>query len=182
MVQEDRADYRRRMAPPTGALPDEGVATSIGPHVSGAARSWASSPSVRKSMQGNRSRDTSPELALRRELHRRGLRFRVNVPVPGMPRRTIDIALKSRKVAVFVDGCFWHGCPSHFVTPRAHEDYWKAKVARNVARDLETRRHLGSLGWRVVICWEHEDLLACAERVEVAVKERQSAAARGVGG
>lgn len=101
-------------------------------------------------------RDTGPELALRSLLHASGLRFRVAYPVPGMPRRSIDIAFTRPKVAVFVDGCFWHGCPVHRGVPRANHDWWAAKLAANRARDAETTEHLAALGWRVLRVWEHE--------------------------
>lgn len=79
--------------------------------------SWASSPAARRTMLANRRRDTGPELALRSSLHRSGERSRVDLPVPGLPRRRIDIAFPRRRVAVYVDGCFWHGCPEHHVAP-----------------------------------------------------------------
>ncbi len=132
-------------------------------------KSWASSSAVRKSMQANRSRDTAPELALRRELHRRGLRFRVNVPVPGMPRRTIDLAWKGRKIAVFVDGCFWHGCPQHCTMPKTNADFWSTKIALNIERDSETRGRLREHGWVVISCWEHEAVLESADKVQKAL-------------
>ena len=100
--------------------------------------SWASSAAVRRSMIGNRSRDTAPERALRSELHRLGLRFRVDArPVPAIPRRA-DVVLRGDRVAVFLDGCFWHGCPDHFRPPATNADYWAAKIAGNRARDAST--------------------------------------------
>lgn len=112
-------------------------------------------PAVRARMQRQKTRDTSPEKALRRALFARGLRFRVQFPVPGMPRRTIDIAFPKKKLAVFVDGCFWHGCPDHGVRPKSNADWWAVKLAKNVERDAETTGVLRSLGWRVIRCWEH---------------------------
>ncbi len=97
---------------------------------------------------------TQPELALRRELHRRGLRFRVNYrEVPGSP----DIALTRARIAIFVDGCFWHSCPEHGVTPKANRQWWKDKLQRNVARDREKDAALERLDWLVIRIWEHED-------------------------
>ncbi|MGW5424336.1 very short patch repair endonuclease [Streptomyces sp. NPDC003943] len=111
------------------------------------------------------SRDTAPEVAVRKLLHAAGLRFRVNVPVPGMPRRTIDIAWGKAKIAVFLDGCFWHGCPQHATQPKANAEWWRAKLDKNMARDLETTRHLEARGWTVLRFWEHEDPATIAELV-----------------
>src|SRR5438105_437916 len=95
----------------------------------------ASSPAARATMQANRRRDTGPELALRRELHRRGLRFRVDhPPVSGLQCRA-DMVFTRARVAVFVDGCFWHGCPEHGTLPRANGEWWRAKLEANAARD-----------------------------------------------
>lgn len=101
--------------------------------------------------------DTSPELAIRKLLHRAGFRFRLQVKVPGHPRRTIDIAFTRVRVAVFVDGCFWHSCPQHATRPTANREWWAAKLARNRERDLETTAALEAAGWNVVRIWEHED-------------------------
>ncbi|WP_251149780.1 very short patch repair endonuclease [Cellulosimicrobium sp. Marseille-Q4280] len=117
-------------------------------------------------MSTAKRRDTAPELALRRELHARGLRYRVAFPVPGQKRRTIDIAFTRARVAVFVDGCFWHGCPVHGTSPRANGQWWKAKLAANRARDEDTDRVLRSVGWRTVRVWEHESPMEAAGRVE----------------
>lgn len=112
-----------------------------------------------------RRRDTAAELALRRVLHAQGLRYRVAFPIPGQRRRTIDVAFTRAKVAVFVDGCFWHGCPLHGTRPKANSDWWAAKLAANEARDRDTDRILVSLGWAVVRVWEHEALEVAAARV-----------------
>ena len=115
-------------------------------------------------------RDTAPELALRRELWRRGLRYRVDrPPVPGMRRRA-DIVFSRARVAVYVDGCFWHSCPLHATTPKANREWWEAKLAANVRRDRDTDQRLAQLGWTVVRLWEHEDPMAAADRVEEAVR------------
>ena len=119
-----------------------------------------------------RRRDTAPELLLRRELHRRGRRFRVVLKVPGNNRRTIDIAFTRQRVAVFVDGCFWHGCPVHGTSPRANGDWWAQKLAANQARDADTTRLLEAAGWTVLRIWEHEDAAAAADEVEHALAAR----------
>ena len=90
---------------------------------------WASSPATRKVMQGNRSRDTKPELAVRRAVHALGLRYRVAQQPLREVRRSADLVFPSVKVAVFVDGCFWHGCPEHYREPGSHIDYWRPKIA-----------------------------------------------------
>lgn len=116
-------------------------------------------------MSTARRRDTAPELALRRELFSRGLRYRVAFPVPGQRRRTIDVAFTRAKVAVFVDGCFWHGCPEHGTSPRANSEWWNAKLAANRTRDRDTDRMLTELGWTVVRIWEHEPAATAVARV-----------------
>lgn len=120
-------------------------------------------------MERQRRRDTGPELALRRALHAVGLRYRVNYPVPGRARRTIDIVFPARRVAVFVDGCFWHGCPQHAVQPRHNRDWWVAKIAANKERDKDTEALLTANGWTVVRLWEHESLAAQVSAVQRAL-------------
>ncbi|WP_081474890.1 very short patch repair endonuclease [Isoptericola variabilis] len=120
-----------------------------------------------------RRRDTAPEIALRRLLHADGLRYRVTYPVPGNRRRTIDIAFTRLKVAVFVDGCFWHGCPEHGTSPQSNSDWWAAKVAANQARDRDTDCLLESLGWAVVRIWEHEPPSRAADIVTRVVDRRR---------
>lgn len=117
-------------------------------------------------------RDTAPELLLRRELHRRGLRYRVDAPLPDMPRRRADVLFTRARVAVFVDGCFWHSCPTHGTAPSNNEAWWAAKLARNVKRDRETDAHLASLGWLVIRVWEHDDTVVAAGRIEEFVRSR----------
>lgn len=110
----------------------------------------ASSPAVSARMSSARRRDTTPELALRRELHSRGLRYRVTYPVPGQRRRTIDVAFTKVRLAVFVDGCFWHGCPDHGTQPRSNSAWWQQKPTANAARDRDTDRLLAEAGWTVL--------------------------------
>ena len=116
----------------------------------------SSDPTVSARMAGLARRDTAPEVAIRRLLHAQGLRYRVAYPVPGLRRRSIDIAFTRRKVAVFVDGCFWHGCPEHGTQPRANASWWTTKLAANRARDGDTTARLVDQGWVVIRVWEHE--------------------------
>jgi DNA mismatch endonuclease (patch repair protein) len=119
--------------------------------------SWASSARSRAIMQGNKARDTLPELAVRSAVHRRGLRYRVCArPLPEL-RRTADLLFASARVAVFIDGCFWHGCPEHHVLARSNRDYWAEKILRNRIRDNDTDRRLTSAGWISLRIWTHED-------------------------
>jgi DNA mismatch endonuclease, patch repair protein len=115
-----------------------------------------SSPAISAKMSKHPRRDTRPELGLRRLLHAAGFRYRVQYPVPHMRRRTIDIAFTRRKLAVFVDGCFWHRCPDHSHVPTSNYDWWQEKFRLNGARDADTDRHLRELGWHVVRLWEHQ--------------------------
>ncbi|MER8017711.1 very short patch repair endonuclease [Streptomyces griseoluteus] len=117
-------------------------------------------------------KDTSAELAVRRLLHAAGMRYRVEYPVPGMARRRIDVAFTRAKVAVLIDGCFWHGCPQHATQPKANAEWWREKLARNMARDLETTAHLNARGWTVLRFWEHEAPEEVAVRVRAAVERR----------
>ncbi|WP_223202693.1 very short patch repair endonuclease [Propioniciclava sp. MC1595] len=121
-------------------------------------------------MESQRRKDTSPELALRKALFIRGLRYRIHWPVPGRPRRTIDVAFPKARVAVFVDGCFWHGCPIHSVAPKNNGQWWERKLAANAARDEETNQSLAAAGWQVLRAWEHEDPTDVAVRVWGLVK------------
>ncbi|EGD53291.1 very short patch repair endonuclease [Gordonia neofelifaecis] len=134
------------------------------------AESWASSEAVRRSMKSNRSRDTGPELRLRSELHRRGLRYFVDrAPIKGVRRRA-DVVFPRKKIAVFVDGCFWHGCPEHFTVAKTNAEYWAAKVEANRARDRDTDRLLIDAGWTVLRVWEHEDVEGAADRIVRAIR------------
>ena len=135
-----------------------------------------SSPAVTAVMRGNRRRDTKPELRLRSALHRRGLRFRVDhrVPVVGAGIRG-DVVFTKAKVAVLVDGCFWHGCAEHGTQPRANATYWQAKLAGNIARDRRNDQQLADAGWQVVRVWEHEEPEAAAARIHDVVESRRQA-------
>jgi DNA mismatch endonuclease (patch repair protein) len=128
-------------------------------------RPSASSPDARRRMARQKRRDTAPELALRRALHTPGLRYRVDTaPLPGQRRRA-DVVFSGARVAVYVDGCFWHGCPEHGTAPRANADWWAEKLRRNRERDADTDARLVTAGWLAVRVWEHEDPLVAAARV-----------------
>ncbi|MBE1581153.1 very short patch repair endonuclease [Amycolatopsis roodepoortensis] len=122
-------------------------------------------------MQGNRGRDTRPERRLRTRLHARGLRYRVSArPLPGL-RRTADIVFPKAKVAIFVDGCYWHGCPDHHRQAKTNSQFWKKKIADNKRRDAETSSILEENGWTVLRFWEHEDAAQAADEVFMALAE-----------
>lgn len=129
-------------------------------------------PALSSKMSTLARADTAPELLLRKELFSRGLRYRVQQPVPGNRRRRIDVAFTRRRIAVFVDGCYWHGCPDHGTAPKANSEWWQWKFARNKARDDDTNRHLEALGWLVFRIWEHENCREAADRIEAAVRSR----------
>lgn len=107
-------------------------------------------------MQANKGRDTTPELAVRRAAYRLGLRYRVSTrPEPSL-RRTADLVFRGRRIAVFIDGCFWHGCPKHHTIAKRNAEYWASKVTSNLARDRDTTTQLTAAGWMVLRYWEHE--------------------------
>lgn len=138
------------------------------------AASYASSAGVRSRMQLQRTRDTAPELALRRRLHAMGLRYRVDTPPLRGLRRRADLVFGPSKVAVFVDGCFWHGCLEHGNRqPAANTWYWPDKIAGNKARDADTDRRLLEAGWAVVRVWEHDDPRTVADDVAELVASRR---------
>lgn len=126
---------------------------------------------TRRTMQGNRGRDTRPELALRSLLHREGMRFRVDYPLPFDRRRRADIVFTRVDLYVFVDGCFWHGCPTHFVMPKTRREFWAAKIEANRSRDHDTDQRLRETGSVVVRVWEH----LRADHAALLVRERYSA-------
>ncbi|GJF20588.1 very short patch repair endonuclease [Streptomyces sp. HO565] len=131
-------------------------------------------PQIRTRMSKQKSRDTEVELALRRALHAAGLRYRVHRrPLRGV-RREADVLFGPAKVAVFVDGCFWHGCPTHATWPKSNADFWRTKIEGNRRRDRDTDERLASAGWLAVRVWEHEDPLVAAERVRNIVLIRRS--------
>ncbi|WP_435590808.1 very short patch repair endonuclease [Nocardia sp. bgisy118] len=141
----------------------------IVPELSLPAGSRASSPEARAVMRANRRRDTTPELALRKLLYHRGLRYRVDASPIQKIRRKADIVFSADQVAVFVDGCFWHGCEVHHRPAVKNADFWRQKIAANQTRDRETNDALRSAGWMVIRVWEHEDPIAAADRIEQAI-------------
>lgn len=139
----------------------------------------ASSPGARAIMRGNRGRDTRPELELRSILHRRGFRYRVAFHLRAGHRRVRpDLVFVGLKVAVYVDGCFWHMCPVHGSVPRTNRLYWEPKLRRNAERDREATAALEADGWRVVRLWEHVPAAEMAAIVVGALRQRRSAAVR----
>ena len=124
-------------------------------------------------MRGNVKRDTKPELAVRRIVHAAGLRYRVAAPPLKGLRRTADLVFGPTKVAVFIDGCFWHSCPEHGTSPKANADYWLPKLERNRERDAETTSTLEAAGWTVLRFWEHEDAAAVAATIVETVRARR---------
>lgn len=125
-------------------------------------------------MRGNRKRDTQPEVALRRAVHRLGLRYRVATrPLPDK-HWTADLVFPSVRIAVFVDGCYWHGCPEHYAKPRTNATYWVPKIERNRARDAIVDQDLAAAGWTSVRIWEHESMIEAAARVAALVRQART--------
>ena len=134
---------------------------------------WATSPSVRKVMQATRGRDSGPELALRRAVHALGLRYLVDAPPLAGSRRRADLVFRRERVAVFMDGCFWHGCPEHYRASIRNSSFWVQKVDANKARDAATDEALVAAGWLSVRIWEHEDPKVAAPRIQSLILERR---------
>jgi DNA mismatch endonuclease (patch repair protein) len=136
-----------------------------------ATASWATSPATRRAMQANRRRDTAPELAIRRLAHAAGLRYRVDArPLPGA-RHTADMIFTRARVAVFIDGCFWHGCADHYRPPASNTTYWAGKVTHNRERDRLANEALTAAGWTFVRIWEHEAPELAARKIEAVVRD-----------
>lgn len=136
-----------------------------------------SSPAATRFGKANARVGTKPETRLRSLLHRRGLRFRKDHPVRAVDARTrADVVFSRARVAVFVDGCFWHGCPAHGRVPKSNREYWEAKLERNVERDRHNDRALRADGWEVIRAWEHEDPRAVADHVASRVAARHPSA------
>jgi DNA mismatch endonuclease (patch repair protein) len=130
-----------------------------------------STPGTRTSMRSNRRTDTKPELALRRELHRRGLRFRKDFPVrlDGLLARP-DVVFTKPGVAVFLDGCWWHGCPEHGMRPKRNADFWNRKIDETIERDRRVTAALTDASWTVIRVWEHEPIVEAVERIERVIR------------
>lgn len=129
---------------------------------------WTGVPETRRAiMRANRRRDTGPELALRSALHGAGARYRVDFPIRPAGKRPVrpDIVFTARRIAVFVDGCFWHGCPLHHTKPIANAQYWEDKVSSNRDRDRRTTSTLEADGWTVIRIWEHENPQTAAAQI-----------------
>lgn len=124
-------------------------------------------------MQGNTSRDTLPERQLRAYLHALGLRYRLNARPLKSLRRTADVVFGNGQVAVFVHGCFWHGCPMHATLPQTNADFWRAKIERNQQRDAETESALEAAGWLALTVWEHDDPETAASLIAQVVRARR---------
>lgn len=135
-------------------------------------RPIALSPVIHTRMKTQRRRDTRPELELRSALHALGLRFRLDrAPVAGMRSRA-DVVFGPAKVAVFVDGCFWHSCPTHGTLPKNNGRWWTEKLQENAARDARVDRALIGHGWKPLRVWEHDDMCDAARRIRHQVRER----------
>lgn len=132
-----------------------------------------SSPEASRRMARVHQRGTDVEIELRRALHALGLRYRLQVPLLTKPRRVVDIVFPGPRVAVFVDGCFWHGCPLHATWPKENAEFWRAKIEANRARDADTTRRLRELGWEVIRVWSHEDPVEAARLIFDRVLERR---------
>jgi DNA mismatch endonuclease (patch repair protein) len=133
------------------------------------ARPAPSSEAAGRRMKATRRRDTQAEMRLRHELWRLGLRYRVDAAPLANGRRRADILFPRAKVAVFVDGCFWHSCPDHRSWPAANRTWWQTKLLANQARDRSTDAELTGAGWSVVRVWEHEDPTTAAVKIAEAV-------------
>lgn len=120
-------------------------------------------------MRSVRRKDTAAEMAVRRLAHRRGLRYRVHASVPGLVRVRPDMVFVRSRVAVFIDGCFWHGCPIHGTVPISNSSWWLEKLASNVKRDKRAREVLESLGWTVLRFWEHDEPTTVVQMIEAAL-------------
>jgi len=138
------------------------------------ARIKPSSPETSRRMAKVRQKGTDAEVALRRELYRIGLRYRVDYEVLKKPRRVADVAFPGLRIVIFVDGCFWHGCPQHASWPKHNVEFWRQKIEANRHRDVDTSERLRSMGWTVLRFWEHESPAEAAEVVAQTVAMARS--------
>ncbi|MGY4768939.1 DNA mismatch endonuclease Vsr [Kribbella sp. CWNU-51] len=141
-----------------------------------------SSAAVRDRFRRQRTRDTAPEVALRRQLYRQGLRYRVDYRPLRQHRWKVDVAFVGLRVAVYVDGCFWHSCPDHGLKPKSNSKWWREKLVHNVLRDRRADAALGEAGWEVVRVWEHEDPVVAARRVCEVVRTRKDQVRKSLAG
>ncbi|MEU1729248.1 very short patch repair endonuclease [Nonomuraea sp. NPDC005692] len=128
---------------------------------------------VSRRMRAQREFDTGIEVELRKLLWRRGLRYRVHAQVIPGTRRKVDLVFPGAKVAVFIDGCFWHGCPRHYTAPANNNDWWLNKIHKNRTRDIDSFKRLQAADWRVIRVWGHQDLAVAADRIEAIVRSRR---------
>jgi len=133
-----------------------------------------SSSDASRRMAKVRQTGTDAELALRQEMHRIGLRYRIDYEVLKKPRRVADIAFPDRKIAIFVDGCFWHGCPEHVTWPKRNAEFWRKKIEANRQRDADTNTRLQDLGWTALRFWSHESPAKAAKKVARVVAKTDS--------
>lgn len=132
-----------------------------------------SSPETSQRLARVRQRDTDIEIELRKALYALGLRYRLQVPLLSKPRRVADIVFPGPRVAVFVDGCFWHGCPIHATWPKKNAEFWRAKIEANRARDADTNQRLRDQGWEVVRIWAHESPIEAAQHISKIIEKRK---------
>lgn len=144
--------------------------------MSARSRPAPSTPEASSRMQRVRQKNTSAEWALRRELHALGLRYRIHVQVLTKPRRVADIVFSGQRVVVFVDGCFWHGCPLHATWPKQNAEFWRAKIIANQDRDRDTDARLTACGWTVMRVWAHEQPSEAASRIAKIIAGAKSSA------
>jgi DNA mismatch endonuclease (patch repair protein) len=173
---DDGRELRSDGVATTGTVPT--VASNLHNELELPGGSWASSPAVRAVMRSNKRRDTQPEMALRRAVHGLGLRYYVDRRPLTSLRRTADLVFPGARVAVFVDGCYWHRCPEHRTIARTNSEYWSHKLARNVERDRETDQLLANAGWLPLRIWEHEAPEEAALTVAAAVRARREPSRR----
>ncbi|WP_115668553.1 very short patch repair endonuclease [Ciceribacter selenitireducens] len=121
-----------------------------------------------------RQKGTGAELRIRKMLHAAGLRYRLHVALITKPRRVADIVFPRARVAVFIDGCFWHGCPIHASWPKNNAEYWRSKIETNRARDADTDQRLGEAGWEVIRVWEHENPSEASMRIAKRIAARKA--------
>lgn len=172
-----RSRVSKGMEPQVSEVRQETGAKALRPKL-GRVRPEPLDGSVRHRMRVTRRRDTPAETELRRCLHRQGFRYTIDARALPSSRRRADLVFRRARVAVFVDGCFWHSCPLHGSMPKHNASWWKAKLAGNVRRDRDTDRELRSAGWVVVRVWAHEDPVRASEKVRRALAARDGGKAR----